>query len=86
MNISLSPELEKRIAQKVERGDVDSADAFVEHALTFYLEYEGGDMDHDEIRQTQSAIGEALEQAQRGEGRPADEVFSDLRAKYGISR
>jgi len=43
-------------------------------------------MDDDEIRQTQSAIGEALEQAQRGQGRPADEVFSDLRAKYGISR
>jgi hypothetical protein len=43
-------------------------------------------MDEEEIRETQSAIGEALEQAQRGEGRPAEEVFSDLRAKYGISR
>jgi Arc/MetJ-type ribon-helix-helix transcriptional regulator len=64
MNVSLSPELEKRMAQKVERGDVDSADALVEHPLTFYLEY--GDMDAEE--------------------RPAEEVFSDLRAKYGISR
>ena len=66
MNISLSPELEQRIAQRVARGDVDSADALVAHALTFYLEYEGGDIDEEETRQTQSAIGEALEQTQRG--------------------
>ena len=44
MNISLSPDLEKRITEKVERGDAESADALIEHALTFYLEYEGGDM------------------------------------------
>ena len=65
---SLSPELEKRIAQEVERGDVASAAALVEYALTFYLEYEDSDMDEDEIRETQSAINEALEQGRRGEG------------------
>ena len=86
MNISLSPELEKQIAQKVERGDVDSADALVEHALTFYFEYEHGELDDEELRETQSAIAEALEQGQHGAGRPAADVFSDLRAKYGLSR
>jgi hypothetical protein len=40
MNITLSPDLQKRIAEKVERG----------------------------------------------EGRPAEEVFADLRARHGISR
>ena len=86
MNISLSPELEKRIAQKVERGDVDSADALVESALTFYFEFEHGEMDVEELRETQSAIAEALEQGQQGQGRPAADVFSDLRVKHGISR
>jgi hypothetical protein len=86
MHIILSPELEKRIARKVARGDVDSADALVEYALTVYLDSEGGDMDQGEIRESQSAIEQALEQARHGEGRPAEEVFSDLRAKYDISR
>ena len=45
-----------------------------------------GDMDEEEFRETKAAIDEALEQGQRGEGRPAEEVFADLRAKYGISR
>lgn len=86
MNITLSPELQKRIAEKVERGDVGTAEALVEQALNFYLDYEEGEMDEEEFRDTKAAIGEAVEQGQRGEGRPAEEVFADLRAKYGISR
>ena len=86
MHITLSPELQKRIAEKVDRGDVGTADALVEQALNFYLDYEEGEMDEPELRQTKAAIDEALEQGERGEGRPAEEVFADLRAKYGISR
>ena len=33
MNITLSPELQKRVAEKVERGSVGTADALVEEAL-----------------------------------------------------
>jgi hypothetical protein len=40
------------------------------------------DPDYLEIR---AAVEEGLEQAERGEGRPADEVFAELRAKHGIS-
>ena len=86
MNISLSQELQKRIAEKVERGDVGTADALVEQALNFYLDYEEGEIDEEEFRDTKAAIDEAVEQGERSEGRPADEVFADLRAKYGISR
>jgi len=86
MNITLSPELQKRIAEKVERGDVGTADALVEQALRFYLGYEAGEMDEEEFRETQAAISEALEQGERDEGRPAAEVFRDLRAKHGLSR
>jgi len=43
-------------------------------------------MDEEEFRETKDAIDEAIEQGERGEGRPAGEVFAELRAKYGISR
>jgi len=86
MNISLSQELQERIAEKVERGDVGSADALVEQALNFYLDYQEAEVDEEEFRETKAAIDEAMEQGERGEGRPAEEVFAQLRAKYGISR
>ena len=86
LNITLSPELQKRIAEKVERDDIGSADAVVEQALTFYLEFEEGGMDEEEFLETKAAIDEALEQGDRGEGRPAEHVFARLRAKHGIPR
>ena len=70
MNITLSQELQKRIAEKVERGDVGTVDSLVEQALTFYLNYEEGEMDEEEFQETKAAIDEAVEQGGRGEGRP----------------
>ncbi|MBI1791623.1 MAG: hypothetical protein HYR60_29185 [Acidobacteria bacterium] len=58
----------------------------MEQALNFYLDYEEGEMNEEEFRDTNAAIDEALEQGERGEGRPAEQVLADLRAKYGISR
>jgi Arc/MetJ-type ribon-helix-helix transcriptional regulator len=86
MNITLTPELQKRIAEKVQRGDIGSADALVEHALTFYLDFEEGGADEEEFLETNASIDEALEQGDRGEGRPAEQVFAQLRAKQCISR
>ena len=86
MNVSISPELERRIAEMIARGDVCSADALVEQALQLYLEYEEQDTDSEQFRETGAAIAEALEQGERGEGRPAEDVFADLRARHGISR
>ena len=85
MDITLSRELQERIARRIERGDAGSTDALVEQALKFYLDYEEGE-DGQEFLETKSAIDEALEQAERGEGRPAEEVFAQLRARHGISR
>jgi hypothetical protein len=36
--------------------------------------------------ETVAAVQEALEQVERGEGRPAEEFFEEMRAKYGIPR
>jgi len=64
MNITLSPELQKRIAEKVDCGDVGTADALMEEALSFYLDYEDREMDGPEFRDTKAAIDEALEQGE----------------------
>ena len=86
MNVALSRELEKRLAEKVERGEIQSADLLVEQALSFYLDYEAGAMDEQELRETQAAIEEAREQSRLGQAVPAEQVFAELRAKHGISR
>lgn len=86
MNIALSPELEKLLAEKVERGEIQSADKLVELALALYLDYEAGAMDEHEFHQTQAAIDEAREQSRRGEAIAARRVFEELRAKHGIPR
>lgn len=36
--------------------------------------------------ETLEAIKQGLEQAERGESRPASEVFAELSTKYGVSR
>ncbi len=41
------------------------------------------DPEYDEIR---DAVSEGLAQAERGEGKPASEVFAELRARRGVPR
>lgn len=86
MNITLRPDLEKRLAEKVRQGDASSAESIVEQAVTFYLDYAAEEMDEVEIRETRAAIDEAREQSRRGEAVSAEEVFAEFRAKHGIPR
>jgi Arc/MetJ-type ribon-helix-helix transcriptional regulator len=86
MEITLKAETEKRIRDKIRRGEFESAEAIVEQAVTFFLDYENEEMPHEEFRETRAAIGEALEQARRGEGVSLEEFDGKMRAKYGIQR
>jgi hypothetical protein len=86
VNIALSPELERLLAEKVERGEIQIADKLVELALTFYFDYAAGAMDEQEFRETQAAIDEAREQSRRGEVLAARRVFEELRAKAAEKR
>jgi Arc/MetJ-type ribon-helix-helix transcriptional regulator len=86
MNITLDAELQKRIAEKLERGEIESADSLVRQAVAFYLDYDPGQMDAQELSETKAALEEAREQSRRGEGVSAAEVFDELRAKHGIPR
>ena len=82
MNITLTPDIQERIERKIREGEYESADALVERALDWFLDID----DEDELEETKAAIEEARAQSQRNEAAPAEEVFEELRAKYGIPR
>lgn len=86
MNITLRPQTEQRISDKVRRGEFDSADAMVEHAVTFFLNYEAQEMDDAEFGEVQASVEEGLQQGARGEGVSLEEFDLKMRAKYGIQR
>ena len=81
MVIALDPDIEARIKAKVHSGEFRSAEEVVQQALQCFL-----DIDGEDLADTKGAIAEALEQSKRGEAMPADTVFDDLRAKYGLRR
>ncbi len=86
MKISLRPETEQRISEKVRRGEFASADAMVEQAVTFFLDYEEEEMDEAEFQDVRAAVAEGVGQAERGEGVSLGEFDQMMRAKYGIRR
>ncbi len=81
MNITLAPDLEKRIEERIHRGDYESPEAFITEAVSRLIEEE-----EQELLETRAAIGQAFEELDRGEARPAEEVFAELRAEYGLPR
>jgi antitoxin ParD1/3/4 len=77
MNVSLTPELEELIAEKVQSGRYTSASEVVREALRLFEE-------QDQLRQRRLAeigrkIDRGLAQLDRGEGIPADQARSRLR-------
>ena len=76
MNVSLTPELERFVGEKVESGYYTSASEVVREALRLLK-------DHDNMRQQQlanlkSGLDLGFEQLSRGEGRTGNEVFAAL--------
>lgn len=86
MEITLNPELQARIEEKLRNGEFSSADALVEQAVTLFLESEGDEMDAAEFLATRSAVEQGLDEAERGEGIPLEQFDELMRARHGISR
>jgi Arc/MetJ-type ribon-helix-helix transcriptional regulator len=86
MEISLNPELQARIEEKLRNGEFSTAAALVEQALTSFLESEGDEMDAAEFRATRSAVDQGLEEAANGEDVPLEQFDQMMRARHGISR
>lgn len=77
MNVSLTPEFEQFVNEKVKSGDFSSASEVVRAGLRLLKE-------HDEERQARlealrQAVGKGQEQARRGETKDGAEVFASVR-------
>jgi antitoxin ParD1/3/4 len=81
MDITLTPEIERLVQEKIQRGQYACVDALVQEAVNRLVEE-----DEEELQETRAAIEGALEQSRRGEGRPAEEVFEEIRVKRGMQR
>lgn len=79
MPLSLSPELERRIAEKIESGEYDSAEDVVSHALrALSQENEQYAIRLEALR---GEIQKGIDSLNNGHHSPKDEVFARLRAR-----
>jgi antitoxin ParD1/3/4 len=77
MNVSLTPELEKLITQKVRSGRYTSASEVIREALRLLEEQE--QLRQKQLAALQEKIDRGLEQLDRGEGIPGDQARALLR-------
>lgn len=88
MAIDISPELQSRLEQKAETEGL-SVEAYVEGLIREHEDrteeteepLSNADPEFPSIR---AAVAKGLEQAKQGKGRPAEDVFAELRATYGL--
>jgi len=90
MAILISPDLEAQARQKA-RAEGLTTEAYVERLIREDEEWrelpeESFDETDPEFAEIHAAVQEGLTQAERGEGRPAREVFAELRRKHGRPR
>jgi antitoxin ParD1/3/4 len=81
MNITLSPEAEKLVEEKLASGEYDNAADVLEDALRALAAWRARDYE-----QGVEGVRRGLESATRGEGRPAKEFLDEMRQKHGIPR
>lgn len=84
MNISLTPELERLVNDKVKSGMYHSASEVIREGLRLLQE-------QDELRKIklmalQREISKGIEQADRGEVMPAKQVFAAMKKRNTIMR
>jgi hypothetical protein len=94
MAILISPDLEAQARQKASVEGL-TTEAYVERLIREDEDWrelpeeslaEPLDQTHAEFGEIRAAVQEGLAQAERAEGRPAREVFTDLRRRHGIPR
>ncbi|HEY3800902.1 MAG TPA: type II toxin-antitoxin system ParD family antitoxin [Caulobacteraceae bacterium] len=84
MNISLTPELERRIAEKVGSGLYSTASEVVREALRRLFDLES---ERERLRaKLQAEIDEGIAELDRGEGLDGDAVFAEMDALIASKR
>lgn len=84
MNVSLTPELERRIAEKVESGLYTTASEVVREALR--LLFEADEAREQRLARLRADIQLGLDQLDRGEGIPGGQVHDELTARIAEHR
>jgi antitoxin ParD1/3/4 len=84
MNVSLTPELEDLVNQKVSSGMYHSASEVIREALRLLKEQD--ELRQYRLEQLRKEIAIGLEQLDRGEGIPGKVVFDRLRQKSRTRR
>jgi antitoxin ParD1/3/4 len=84
MNVSLTPELEKLVTQKVESGLYQSASEVIREGLRLLD-------DHDRLREfhldeVRKKIKIGLDQLDRGEGIPGDQAYAQMKQRSAAFR
>jgi antitoxin ParD1/3/4 len=79
MNVSLTPELERRVEERLKSGLYTSASELVREALRLFFQYEAERS--RQIGLLDQRIREGLEQLDRGEGIPGREARRRSRAR-----
>lgn len=79
MNVSLTPEFEAFVGEKVSSGSYTSASEVVRAALRLLQEQDAERAAR--LAALRSAVGNGVAQLDQGETRPADQVFARARQK-----
>jgi antitoxin ParD1/3/4 len=79
MNVSLTPELEELITQKVSSGMYHSASEVIREALRLLKEQD--ELRQFRLEQLRKEIAIGIDQGNRGQVKPAEEVFRRLRER-----
>ncbi len=86
MNVSLTPELEKFVQDKVESGRYTSASEVVREALRLLEKREERLREREQaLKAFQAELDRRIAELDRGEGIPAEEVFAEIR-KHSAER
>jgi len=76
MDVTLGPEHERLVRERIRRGDFSSPDALIAHALDTLVHRE---TEETAVRQRlREKIDRGMEQLARGEGLDGEQVFAEL--------
>ncbi|MEW6129551.1 MAG: type II toxin-antitoxin system ParD family antitoxin [Acidobacteriota bacterium] len=84
MTITLSPELEKKINERIESGKYTSANEVISEAFKVLEEQE--ELDRLKYEALKRDIEEGIESLENGEGIPAEQVFAEIRERHKMLR
>lgn len=84
MNVSLTPELERRIAEKIDSGLYTSASEVIREGLRLLFETE--ELREHRLGQLRSDIRRGLDQLDRGEEIPGEELLAEVTERLEARR